>query len=811
MDLRPTDEEIAKGTEQKSCWHYTKQCWHCTHGCCAAVKDGLDDLRAACPPSALKAQPLITDRAARLVAQRRCTDVFCLGLFLLVQAGALLIAFAAFSTGDPQRLVHGSDYSGHLCEHDTYYPRLGADLRAYNAVWQDHPFELPHTIPLYGVCVDRCPERGEWVQDYGCVAGDAACAWSDEMTELTQEEYKRPNEWLAATATVSVMRRCVPWPNVARVDVELCVSPRCDQLVADAGVGCYDDFGMGDRGYWAVTTAEQRQSCLSFLRLRVRQEYRSRSSNLEVQFVGSFFRGLTPLVRLLERSIPELVVFGVLVSIAVSMALLHVLRYVVRGVFHLVILLLFAVLILADVIAFAQAGVLNLPALTNTSLGWVEDLTLYAGANASALSLAGMRAELTTNAAAASWLQVSQAIFLGLPAALLIAILLLILLGLLVIALGRLWPAINQSQRIIRESTRIIYSSSSLLALPLIEGVLGCALLAWFSTVIAYLITPEPQRVELLHTSSEVLQFVTNATVTPSDVAVGMAAYSTLATAWLLAFTKDLGYTIVASVVTYDYFLGSASATDAPHVPHPSWPLLAATRTTLVYHAGSIAFGSATIGACRALRRVLELIKGVSAVVEDINPLCSYNPCLVPAITCLGFANFGLEISINYISVFGLTFIASDGFAFCSACVQTFHLVTAYPLQLGLAEAAEWMLTLLLGLTAPLICATLAYFAALYEWRGAAASAGALSGIDDDWSEGGSPSAGGVALAVFMLAGWVSHQIETTFDAVSDTLLMLSVRDHRHDDSKHAKPELTEMFEMHKLPKPTPVEPTDDA
>ena len=66
---------------------------------------------------------------------RKCRDVCCLALFAVFWLGMMVICSVALNTGDPYRLLYGSDYEGEACGGTSrentpfvYYPRMNKDL-----------------------------------------------------------------------------------------------------------------------------------------------------------------------------------------------------------------------------------------------------------------------------------------------------------------------------------------------------------------------------------------------------------------------------------------------------------------------------------------------------------------------------------------------------------------------------------------------------------------------------------------------------------------------------------------------------------
>ena len=109
----------------------------------------------------------------------KCNDCGCVVVFFLFWAGMILIAANAFANGDFLRLIFATDHLGNTCASPSgcgsnrpcpmniYYPRVGLD-----AMVQDFdPFATIHSeIKLFGICVDSCPQLGDFVCTYAMQA-----------------------------------------------------------------------------------------------------------------------------------------------------------------------------------------------------------------------------------------------------------------------------------------------------------------------------------------------------------------------------------------------------------------------------------------------------------------------------------------------------------------------------------------------------------------------------------------------------------------------------------------------------------------
>lgn len=161
-------------------------------------------------------------RGPKDMEERRCTDVFCLLIFLL--SWAVMGAIAYSHRAGPAALLHGKDYLEHRCGEGEFadapfvwYPRIADD-----AFEQQLLMRAPWDTSFYGLCVTECPQAGVAVADYG------------HESEPAQAKAK---SWDAALSTFAVLNRCVPREEHTKATVLLCAEPSCEA----AGMPCLDD------------------------------------------------------------------------------------------------------------------------------------------------------------------------------------------------------------------------------------------------------------------------------------------------------------------------------------------------------------------------------------------------------------------------------------------------------------------------------------------------------------------------------------------------------------------------------------------
>eukprot|EP01064_Diplonema_japonicum_P008509 TRINITY_DN15977_c0_g1_i1.p1 TRINITY_DN15977_c0_g1~~TRINITY_DN15977_c0_g1_i1.p1 ORF type:complete len:678 (+),score=78.59 TRINITY_DN15977_c0_g1_i1:68-2101(+) len=153
-------------------------------------------------------------------AQRGCTDLCGFLIYAAAWILMMTLAFAGYSQGDPNRLLYGLDRAGNLCGHHAEnisftvnitrdgkklawsdldkiaYPIPSAETCAGRLVAQSGPTceDLIKDSLKLGLCVDKCPDKGDTV------------LWYDGTEEMNGEKvsFDSPLE------TKEVIHRCIP-------------------------------------------------------------------------------------------------------------------------------------------------------------------------------------------------------------------------------------------------------------------------------------------------------------------------------------------------------------------------------------------------------------------------------------------------------------------------------------------------------------------------------------------------------------------------------------------------------------------------
>eukprot|EP01059_Diplonema_ambulator_P011605 TRINITY_DN215_c0_g3_i2.p1 TRINITY_DN215_c0_g3~~TRINITY_DN215_c0_g3_i2.p1 ORF type:complete len:624 (+),score=133.08 TRINITY_DN215_c0_g3_i2:65-1936(+) len=142
--------------------------------------------------------------AVGLHAKRGCTDFLFLVLFVAALLGYAVMCSIAYETGNPWRLIYGTDYLGNVCglTGGKNAPRVAESVvgnwTEMDTLW--YPFDMEKIDEFdqavnMGICVDKCPEEGDIVHVY---------------PDPTNKTKNMPKRFKATYSSSSKLRRCIP-------------------------------------------------------------------------------------------------------------------------------------------------------------------------------------------------------------------------------------------------------------------------------------------------------------------------------------------------------------------------------------------------------------------------------------------------------------------------------------------------------------------------------------------------------------------------------------------------------------------------
>ena len=236
--------------------------------------------------------------------KRKCTDLYCVILFLLFWCVEIFVTGVALQYGNGKRMLYAKDYNGDLCggklfpdRKFTYFPRLNEDMleAAVNlASSGKSPADITFDdIKFFGVCMSYCPMAGDIVctygtgpnteeqdiVDYSIPMGDSKCSTTTECGDTntkfptkadvqqcgTSMLFRSLNPelckscWLVAAGTMDIMYRCIyKYTKVESPMCERCLEPpsRCPEdsllcMMRPNATECLGDGQGGDSDFIA--------------------------------------------------------------------------------------------------------------------------------------------------------------------------------------------------------------------------------------------------------------------------------------------------------------------------------------------------------------------------------------------------------------------------------------------------------------------------------------------------------------------------------------------------------------------------------
>jgi hypothetical protein len=266
----------------------------------AADEKGEDDKapKKKCCGGSAKVAPEKVYPTNPVTQKRKCTDLYCVILFLLFWCVEIFVTGVALQYGNGKRMLYAKDYNGDLCggklfpdRKFTYFPRLNEDMleAATNAASSGKsPTEMSfEDIKFFGVCMSYCPMAGDIVctygtgpnteeqdiKDYSIPMGDSKCSTTTECGETntkfpakadvqqcgTSMLFRTLNPelckscWLVAAGTMDIMYRCIyKYTKVESPMCERCLEPpsRCpgDSLLCMMQPNATECLGDGQGG-----------------------------------------------------------------------------------------------------------------------------------------------------------------------------------------------------------------------------------------------------------------------------------------------------------------------------------------------------------------------------------------------------------------------------------------------------------------------------------------------------------------------------------------------------------------------------------
>ena len=123
----------------------------------------------------------------------------------------------------------------------------------------------------------------------------------------------------------------------------------------------------------------------------------------------------------------------------------------------------------------------------------------------------------------------------------------------------------------------------------------------------------------------------------------------------------------------------------------------------LRFHLGSLAFGALLVAVVQFVRVLFEWFDQQSKKLTEGNEAAKL------VVKCTRCCLWCLEKCLRFITGYAYIFIALNGDAFCTACRDTFKLLTGYPVQVTVNALVQSLLFAVQSLLLPVCCALAAY------------------------------------------------------------------------------------------------------
>ncbi|CAL1145678.1 unnamed protein product, partial [Cladocopium goreaui] len=315
---------------------------------------------------------------------RKCTDLFCLPVLVIFILWPLSVIACLKDVDGAYALSHGHDHYGRFCglnhleeKQYVFYPDLQNDFK------QD-----PSLLNRYGVCVEKCPEQFETVEDYQDVKGGSASNIKGGQPMRHPED----PTWLSDLPTFPLAGRCIPYdpPPTFSAGAEFCADPPClmtEDRKTSLPTNPREVCGLqkdGTSRFWLVSKADDilldgwrrehvteqvikaaedldrgKEPC----KIKVLRDTRVRTESVDASLIYSLLTKYTGYVFTGSAQVYNnkgiVLGLGVGGSMLLSFVIIMGFAFCVQCILNVLMTCLFLVLICADYVLFLQAGLVT--------------------------------------------------------------------------------------------------------------------------------------------------------------------------------------------------------------------------------------------------------------------------------------------------------------------------------------------------------------------------------------------------------------------------------------------------------------------
>lgn len=738
-------------------------------GCCGCCKKGEDEK--------------IPDPPKGFIEERKCTDLFCLIVFAIFWLGMIIIGAVGLASGEPKRLIYGTDYQGNACGVDgrpklIVYPRTNEDLLMNMQGGQTDFTQLnPFDFKFYGICVDACPKELDVVCNYATEANEAEGTPAFDPASVPTNSGKldcmngedsancegiRDNCWINPMNTSSTFFRCIPNYSVFKnADNVTCLYP--PDFEGDP-LGTFPSLQPGEDPFTVQPTTAS--GCIVVeihssggVRKPAQPNILFDKLNSVSSLWGRWFGDL-------QRSWWVVLVCGVVIALVVSFLFLYFLRAFAGCMVWTSIILTVLLSIVLTIFCYFKAGILT-PEVAESLLAQGG---INVGDNFDEGGRANVEQKLSTSADHQTAFKYGAYVFTALT-----IILILVIVG--------VRKSIADTIRIIKKSSDALRSTPMVIFYPLVTVGWLLALLIWWVYVAAALVSAGDklavnttklmeENAAALPDDSPFKNITTGAagaltSVTPNQALRYMLAYHFFGLLWTNQVIQGIGMVTIAGVVTKWYFRQKAAADEDEAEETEKMPVFNAFKRAMRYHVGSIAFGGFLIAFLQFLRVVAEYMK------QQLEKQGGKDSRMVRMVACVIQCCLGLiQKCVEVITRNAFIYIAMKGMTFCSAAKAVIVTVVSNTVLMATVNAIGEVIMMLCRAFVTCLCAMIAFYLIdnLESFQ---------TGGEDEITSSWLPVLMTMIFAYFTAAGFFY-----VFDIAMDTILICFITDKKENNGK---------------------------
>ena len=480
----------------------------------------------------------------------------------------------AFSNGNPDSLIYGTDYLGQVCGSTNKavtvnglsvggadftnkkliaYPRLTFDIlhsTLYGGFDPKNPTGTITSLTLTGICTSVCPVAGQWVCLYEAESALARITGNNGLVPEPARTKQITKCQSSPTSDCTIVNtNCYKLSLNTTASFNKCIPS--SQVLTNIQVTCIDPGPLPDDKMSSCVTAKQTvvsQTLQPGQSDYLYDKFNSPRSTLHKQFEDLY-----------KTALPTILI-GILFSIFFAFVLIVALHFATFLAVWIIIIVTVLLVLIVTIVLYSKAGVISSTLLTST-------LSLVAQ-NGTAVQVPSYLS--TSVSALSSYYTVVANMFLALTIALVL---------ILTYLRSRVYIAID----IMVEASRCIDAIPLTLVYPFFTCLLIFLLALWFSSVGLYLasatdltlldqianFTQSPAEQQLLQSLATSVQTNLNYSVSLSalnsvhiDTSYSalynyLAIYHIFGFLWMNSFIQAIGMTTIAGAVSTYYFMGN--------------------------------------------------------------------------------------------------------------------------------------------------------------------------------------------------------------------------------------------------------------